>query len=292
MNLVHAECYGVSDIGRARQNNEDVFAIVPEKQFFIIADGMGGHRAGEIASSFAVKSMCASILKLPEHAVNPGGKKGTRCASEAKPDQSISGPNEEAIVELWPTKRIDMVKPQQADCHLFTAGVNNVEETCRYLRQAVARANAKVFNESHLHPDYAGMGTTLTCCIIVEDFLIYAHIGDSRLYRYRKHLEQLTEDHSQRQKTARHPGFGRMVITRAIGTQSTILPDIGVISLHSNDLYLLCSDGLSDYVDQKTLASLLSSPISLEEMGRKLIESALEKGGNDNITLLLIKIMP
>ncbi len=235
MNLMHAECYGISDVGLVRQNNEDVWAVLPEKQFFILADGMGGHQAGEIASSFAVESMCESIRELPENA--------------------------------------------------------SIEVTCQHLRRAISKANTKVFKESHLRSDYAGMGTTLTCCIIVGDFLIYAQIGDSRLYRYRRLLQQLSEDHSQRLKDARFPGFGRTVITRAIGTQSTILPDIGVIPMHSNDLYLLCSDGLSDYVDKKTLSKNLSSPASLEEIGRNLIEAALEKGGNDNITLLLIKIM-
>jgi protein phosphatase len=235
------ESFGISDIGLIRSNNEDIWAAVPEKQFFILADGMGGHKAGEIASSFAVESMCKSMRTLQE-------------------------------------------------------SQNSLEEVCQLLRGAVAKANAKVFDQSRSHPDLAGMGTTLSCFLVLENFLVYAHIGDSRLYRYRNKLEQLSEDHSLRQglgnkEAEPSPALHmRNVITRAIGTHPSVLPDIGVIPLHSKDLYMLCSDGLTDYVEEGKIGRILSSALSLEEMGRKLIESALEKGGNDNITLLLVKI--
>lgn len=235
------ESFGISDIGLVRGNNEDVWMVLPEKQFFILADGMGGHNAGEVAASLTVESMCESMSALPGNAT--------------------------------------------------------VEETCQFLREAIAKANAKVFNESHRLPEYAGMGTTLSCFVIKDDFLIYAHIGDSRLYRFRNKLDQLTEDHSLRssfltKENDSSPPFSlRNVITRAIGTHSTILPDIGVIPLRSKDIYMLCSDGLSDYVEERKLSQILSSSSSLEEIGKKLVEAALEKGGNDNITLLLGRIV-
>lgn len=239
--IFKVEYYGISEIGLVRSNNEDIWAVLPEKDLFILADGMGGHKAGEIASSFAVESMSESMKNLPTQA--------------------------------------------------------NVEEACQFLRDSIAKANSKVFTESHNHPNYAGMGTTLSCFILIDNFLIYGHIGDSRLYRYRNKLQQLTEDHSLRhslwnkeKEDAPPTLLLRNVITRAIGTQSTVLPDIGVIALKSNDLYMLCSDGLSDYVEEKKIADVLSSSISLEEMGRRLVETALKKGGNDNITLLLARI--
>ncbi len=237
---IKLESFGITDVGLIRSNNEDVWGVQPEKQFYILADGMGGHKAGEVASSFAMQCMCESILALPDQP--------------------------------------------------------SIEDTCQLLRDAVAKANMKVFEESHRHPEYTGMGTTLSCFVIVGDYLIYAHIGDSRLYRYRGKLEQLTEDHSLRQtlcpqEEASSPALiKRNVITRAIGNQPTILPDIGVIPLYQKDIYMLCSDGLSDYVDAKKIARILSSSLSLEEMGGKLVEAALEKGGNDNITLLLVKV--
>jgi len=236
------EYFGISETGLVRSNNEDVWSVIPGKQFFILADGMGGHKAGEVASSLAVESMCESIDSLPAKIL--------------------------------------------------------VEEACQFLREAIAKANAKVFEKAHHHFDYAGMGTTLSCFVILENFLIYGHIGDSRLYRYRDKLEQLTEDHSLRQilwdkkeKSSPPTLLFRNAITRAIGTQPSVLPDIGVIALHSNDLYMLCSDGLSDYVDKDKTARILSSSDSLEKMGRNLVELALEKGGNDNITLLLVRIL-
>jgi PPM family protein phosphatase len=234
------DSFGISDIGLIRGNNEDVWSALPEKKFFILADGMGGHKAGEVAASLAVESMCRSIETLSDQA--------------------------------------------------------SIEEICQVLRLAIVKANATVFQASRQHPDCTGMGTTLSCFVIKENFLIYAHVGDSRLYRYRHTLDQLTEDHSLRQTlwTKEEPSASaltlRNIITRAIGTQPTILPDIGVIPLDSKDIYMLCSDGLSDYVNKEKIAKLLSLPQSLEEIGKKLVEAALEKGGNDNITLLLTSL--
>lgn len=233
------ESYGITDIGLSRSNNEDVWTALPEKQFFLLADGMGGHKAGEVASTLTMQSMCASIHSLQKN--------------------------------------------------------GNSEKVCQFLRNAVAKANATVFKESCEHAEYSGMGTTLTCFILNHDQLIYAHVGDSRLYRYRDKLELLTEDHSLRQAFYSGEGgpptlFLRNVITRAIGTQSSVQPVIGVILLRPNDVYMLCSDGLSDYVDQEIIARELSSELPLEEIGKKLVNAALESGGNDNITLLLVRI--
>ena len=229
------DSFGISHIGLSRSNNEDVWDALLEKSFFGLADGMGGHKAGEVAAFLAMQAMRKKIASLP-------------------------------------------------DC-------SDTEGACQLLREAISYANTEVFEQSYHNPQYTGMGTTLSCFLIVKDHLIYGHVGDSRLYRYRGKLEQLTEDHSliipedplANQKM-------RHMITRAIGTHPTILPDIGVIPLRPRDLYLLCSDGLSDYVEESKIALVLSSPISLEEIGKKLVEMALKKGGNDNITLLLVKV--
>jgi protein phosphatase len=141
------------------------------------------------------------------------------------------------------------------------------------------------------------MGTTVSCFVIKKNFLIYSHVGDSRLYRFREQLDQLTEDHSLRQSIRAKENkflsapFYRNVITRAIGTQAGILPDIGIIPLIAKDIYMLCSDGLSDYVEKNKILQILSSSFTLEEIGKKLVEAALKKGGNDNITLLLGRII-
>ena len=234
--------FAISNIGYVRANNEDAWKVDQEKQFYVIADGMGGHKAGEVAATLAVDQMCKAIQHIPENA--------------------------------------------------------SIEQTCRYLRAAIARTNTRVYKEAKRNPELAGMGTTLSCFMIKGQSLIYAHVGDSRLYRLRatQTFELLTEDHSLKQtpfydpEKPPPPHVLRNVITRAIGNSSSIYPDIGVIALNSKDLYLLCSDGLSDYVEKETLHSILSSPLSLEKMGEKMVKAALEKGGNDNITLLLIHL--
>ena len=227
--------FGITDIGLRRQNNEDAFAILEEKRFFILADGMGGHEAGEVAALTALESLCEAVQN----------------------SSSMS-----------------------------------LEKTCSFLRTAMHKANLHVLDKAHTYPEYRGMGTTLSCFLLTEHHLIYAHIGDSRLYRYRNRLHQLTQDHSLR-KRSHSPTIlyrNHHIITRAIGTHRVLLPDMGVIPIHSDDLFLLCSDGLSDYVPENTLSDILGSPIPLEEKGKTLISSALEKGGRDNITLLLVHL--
>ena len=227
------ESFGISDIGLKRSNNEDVWNALADQQFFILADGVGGHNAGEVASQFATKSMCASM-----------------------------------------------------SAHSTQA---SVEEACRLLRKAVHTANQTVLQKAQETASCKGMGTTLSCFVLLENHLVYAHVGDSRLYRFRQKLHKLTRDHSTKQIT---DGKVRIMITRAVGNQATIHPDLGVIPLCSNDVYMLCSDGLSDYVPEETLSKILGSPLPLKEMGKKLIKAALEKGGNDNITLLLVRVKP
>jgi len=237
------ECFGLSDVGRVRSNNEDVFCTLPELQFYVLADGMGGHNAGEIAASRAVEMMCCCIAEA-----------GT---------------------------------------------LSSVEQSCNLLRSAITAANSSVNTLSHQNKEFKGMGTTLSCFLIQKDVLIYAHVGDSRIYRYRKQLKRLTEDHSLRHAmlTNEEDPAGslpallyRNVITRAIGTYPYILPDVGVIPIQSEDLYMICSDGLTDAVCDEEIQTIMNSSGNLECIGKELIASALKKGGSDNITALLVKI--
>jgi PPM family protein phosphatase len=237
------ESYGLSDVGLVRPNNEDVFLVIPEKQFYVLADGMGGHNAGEIAAFKAVESMCTSVKLLDKR--------------------------------------------------------TTIEETCNLLRSAISTANETVYTLSHQNKAYSGMGTTLSCFLLHDDALIYAHVGDSRLYRKRGKLEQLTDDHSLRhvmlineeQPSPDLPALlFRNVITRAIGTHPYVIPDIGVIPIQDGDIYLLCSDGLTDFVPEEYISKAMDAHVSLEQIATQLVKLALEKGGNDNITVLLVKI--
>ena len=239
------ESYGLSDVGLVRPNNEDVFRVLPESQFYVLADGMGGHNAGEVAALKAVDSMCSSVQLLKEN--------------------------------------------------------SRIEEICNLLRAAIAAANEKVYTLSHQNKAYSGMGTTLSCFLLQGEALIYAHVGDSRIYRKRHKLEKLTEDHSLRhimltneeQPSPELPALlFRNVITRAIGTHPYVIPDVGMIPLLEGDIYMLCSDGLTDFVPEKEIEEIMNPNTSLEHIASELIKSALEKGGNDNITVLLVKIVP
>ncbi len=235
------ESCGLSNIGLVRQNNEDLFDFVLEQRFFALADGMGGHNAGEIAAAEAVNTIC------------------------------------------------DQVK--SANLSLSS------EQIGQFLRTAVSEANNKVWKLSLQDHTYSGMGTTLCCFMIHDESLIYAHIGDSRLYRYRGELKQLTHDHSlysmlitQGEVEEAENLPNKHVITRALGTTSHVMPDIGILSTLPNDIYFLCSDGLTDMVPDEEIASILSLAPTIEDAVEALVNTALEKGGNDNITILMVKL--
>ena len=234
---------GLTDIGLGRDNNEDVWAALPECGFFVLADGMGGHKGGEVAAALAVHSLCSSIRD---------------------------------------TKHIDCT------------------ELIIEIRHAIQKANQEIFYLSNKEPSLSGMGTTLCCLIWTKKSIIYAHVGDSRVYRMRNQkLELLTEDHSFFSKwkalhahSENHVPSSypyKHVITRAVGTAEKVKPAIARTTHLPGDLYLLCTDGLSDVLTTDEMESLLSSSSDLNTACKNLIERAKRKGGSDNMTLLLIQ---
>lgn len=246
MNPHQIECYSLSEIGHARTNNEDVFLEMPEHGFFALADGMGGHNAGEVAAKQAVVHLSQCIQKVLS-------------SSE------------------W-----------------------SLEPLISQIQNAVCSANAWVHSLSQKNTEYKGMGTTLSCFLLRDAKLLYAHVGDSRLYRFRKKLEQLTEDHSLRASLLKsgelkpEEAFSfpqRNVITKAVGTSREVIPDIGVLTTEPNDVYFLCTDGLSDLVKDEEIEAILATHPSIEEKSQKLVRSALDKGGRDNITVVMVKIL-
>ena len=228
---------GLSDIGLSRPNNEDVWAALPEIGFFALADGMGGHQAGEVAANVAVEELCHTI------------------------QTSSSDP--------------------------FLA-----------VRLAIEKANQKVYEQGQKNQTLSGMGTTLCCLYWTATAVIYAHVGDSRIYRFRNDkLEQLTQDHSlfakwlskDQSKTCATPYPYKNVITRAIGTSKQVTPEIALIGFEPNDLFILCSDGLTDALPFKDMEKILERSDNLDIAATRLIEKAKIKGSNDNITVLLIQ---
>ncbi len=232
------KAYGRTDIGRIREVNQDAY-YVPQagEEFAIVADGMGGHRAGEVASRIAVEEY----------------RRWLKCAPR---------PNEEAI------------------------------------RYAVSEANRKIYETARREPDKSGMGTTLTSLWFDANRVYLAHIGDSRAYRVRDNMiAQLSRDHSlvaemvargeiTEEEARVHPK--RHYITRAMGTQKYVAADIRRYDRIQGDIWLLCSDGLSNYVEADELLGILLGKGEWQEKLDRMVELALKRGGADNITALVI----
>lgn len=241
------ESFGISHIGHHRHNNEDAWGELPNRNFYILADGMGGHQAGEIAATEAVESVLRTMRHVLSHKT------------------SLS------TMELQ-----------------FE------------LKEAILEANSWVYHLSQESSDMQGMGTTLCCLLFYENHVIFGHVGDSRIYRFQKKLECLTQDHSLRKEVANllhldekaATGLpSKNIITRAIGTSSYVEPDLNSLSALSGDIYFLCSDGLSDLVSDQEMASVIKQHSTLKQIGEALVQKALENGGNDNITLVITKIL-
>ncbi len=233
------KAFGLSDIGVTRPNNEDVWIACPEVGFFAIADGMGGHRAGEVAAKEAIDHLANSVRKIKNQ-----------------------GPIE------W------MIE----------------------LRHAIEKANSWVYRLGKNDDALSGMGTTLCCLIWTDVAVIYAHVGDSRIYRLRDtKLELLTQDHSLFAKWLKigkesHTPFPyKNVITRAVGTAPIANPEIAVSDHQPGDLFFLCTDGLSDVLSIEDIEKIINRSPDIETASRRLIQKAKIKGSSDNITILMIQ---
>lgn len=234
--------FGLSDIGVTRPNNEDVWAALPEVGFFALADGMGGHQAGEIAAKETIDFL-------------------SQTAKEIKSRDIM-----EIIIEI---------------------------------RHAIEKANRRVHKLGSQSQELHGMGTTLCCLIWTDEAIIYAHVGDSRIYRLRQNkLELLTQDHSffakwlklgKLAEECQTPYPYKNVITRAIGGPGKANPEIAVAAHQAGDLYFLCSDGLSDVLSIKEMERILNRSPTLSLAAERLVEMAKIKGSSDNMTILMIQ---
>lgn len=239
--------FGCSDVGLVRQNNEDSWAAITDPPFYVLADGMGGHQAGEVASSTAVKSLC------------------------------------------------DIVATQWED-----ADKRSFHDMRKAMRLAIEQMNKLVYKKSRSDPTLKGMGTTLCCVYFHPKGVIYAHVGDSRIYRLRfGRFELLTKDHSlcrelvdQGQITEKEaPDFlYRNIITKAIGTETHVEPSVHLSDIMEGDLYLMCTDGLSDLMTVKEMFGILSQQMSIEDTVKEFIATANARGGHDNTTVMIMQV--
>jgi len=239
------ESFGISDIGLARANNEDVWAELPDEHFFVLADGMGGHLAGEVAAREAVLHLCDAV---------------------------------DRFIRQSPEPKVEMAEA--------------------YLRRSIVQANHWIRTLADQHPELYGMGTTLCCLLVLGKELIYAHVGDSRIYRFRGKLEKMTEDHSLRAELLARGDLNersattfpyKNVLTRALGTAPAVQADVHHTTIQAGDIYFLCSDGLHDCVSDRVMEKIMLNSSTIKEAAIELVETAKAGGGNDNITVLVIK---
>jgi protein phosphatase len=241
------EFFCATDTGRARSNNEDSVSLDEVNALAVLADGMGGYNAGEVASGMAT-GFIKSELGRWLHEVG---------AAATDPD------------------------------------VRRAMDIC------VDNANRAIFNAANSNPQYAGMGTTLVVAVFRGTRVLVGHVGDSRCYRVRAgRLTQLTRDHSLLQEqidagliTPEQATFSanKNLVTRAVGVEDTVLLEIHQHEVHPGDVYLMCSDGLSDMLPDENLSQLLQGYESLEEAGHALIAAANDAGGKDNIAVILVR---
>lgn len=238
------KAFSITNIGMQRKVNQDYVycnkeAVGGLPNLFIVADGMGGHKAGDFASKCCVESMVDTIK-----------------------DDTLRSP-------------------------------------VSILEHAIQKANNIVLAESQNHIEYEGMGTTVVVATIVDHILHVGNIGDSRLYVIRDRIEQITEDHSLVESMVRtgeimpedarfHPN--KNIITRALGTNTEVKADFFEVELDEEDTVLLCSDGLSNMVDDLEIQRVVKESSDVETASEALVELANQNGGADNIAIVMIQV--
>ena len=249
------EVTGLSDVGRKRSHNEDSIGSDTSIGLTGLADGMGGYKAGEVASAMAVNGIMETI------------RDGLRGMKHGQVDDDTGYTHESLLV-----------------------------------KSAVEQANHEIHTTALNQPQCQGMGTTLVAAMFYDDRVTVAHVGDSRMYRYRNSgFEQITVDHSLLQELV-DKGFytpeeakqslNKNLVTRAMGIESTVVPDVQEEAALPGDIYLLCSDGLTDLVeDEEIRLTLETYSDNLDEVASALVASANEAGGKDNISVILARIL-
>ncbi len=248
---LNLEVAGRSDVGRVRPSNEDNFGYDQRLGIFVVCDGMGGHAAGEVASQIAVETLLAYFR-------------------EHSPEVEKNAYLEDAPVGA------------------------------RLLAEAVKKANDAILEYAEEHKNTSGMGTTLVAARFSDGLFSIANVGDSRIYLFREgQLLQLTEDHSLVMEQVRRGmltleeakrSSAQNIITRALGTDESTLPDLGEFPAQDGDILLLTTDGVLRHVTDQEMRTILLQLPSLEAACQTLIDAANEGGGEDNATCILVRV--
>ena len=242
--------YGLSDLGVFRRRNEDALAQLKGLNFYALADGMGGHKGGDVAASQAIHWVC----------------------SQAREHLSA---------------RLDYIE--------------DIDELKGLLGKFIKEANAHLYQMANSDEALKKMGTTLLMLLFWRGYALSAHVGDSRLYRLRTGaLDQISSDHSLLREL-KDSGImlpkkdlkrARCILTRAVGTTPSVIPSIETVKVEPKDVFLLCSDGLSDALSRDQIEEVLTSAPTLKSAVKSLIQGAKKAGGKDNITALIVYCEP
>jgi protein phosphatase len=244
---------GSSDTGKVREHNEDTIAHDPDIGLLVLADGMGGYNAGEVASGIAVKT----IVNLVREAVE----------------------REDLTVHDGGTSRPSII-----------------------LRDAIQRANKIIYQTARTQPQCEGMGTTIVAALFFDNKAAVAHVGDSRMYRLRNDkFDQVTMDHSLLQELVDR-GFysaeeaqraaNKNYVTRALGVEPDVEVEVQEVPVHKGDFFVLCSDGLSDMVEDDDIHLTISTfGANLDTVAKQLIQLANDNGGRDNVSVVLAHVV-
>jgi len=249
------EVAGKTDIGCVRKNNEDNLGWDQRLGLYVVCDGMGGALAGEVASKMGVDLMLDYFREGKQTGVYP-------------------------------------------DFGEFSDGISPAG---KHLSSAIRRANVAIYEAGQAKQSQHGMGSTIAAVLVEDNFLTIAHAGDSRIYRMRDGvLEQLTQDHSLVMEQVRRglitleeaeKSDMQNIIIRALGSEETVEPDVQDLIAFRNDLYMLASDGLTKLVKDDLIKLILESSPGLQVACEDLINAAKERGGDDNITVLLLQLV-
>ncbi|NND59127.1 MAG: Stp1/IreP family PP2C-type Ser/Thr phosphatase [Gammaproteobacteria bacterium] len=249
------ELLELTDTGKVREHNEDAVGSDLDLGLLVLADGMGGYNAGEVASGIAVKTTVNMVKESLKR------ERGTEI------DKS-TGMRRQTII----------------------------------LRDAIVRANKIIYQTSKSQPQCEGMGTTIVACLFHDNRVSIAHVGDSRVYRLRgKEFRQITQDHSLLQELVDR-GFyspeeaqrslNRNYVTRALGIEPTVDVEIQEEAVRPDDLFVLCSDGLSDMVDDEDIHLTISTfSGNLDMIGKQLIQLTNDNGGRDNVSVVMAQVL-
>jgi len=244
-----------TDPGMVRSHNEDSVASDPASGLVVLADGMGGYNAGEVASGMATAVITTEMRQL-----------------------------------------LAKIRPFELDPETSSP------IAARLIREQVRKANTSIYQAAQSQPQYAGMGTTLVVCLFYDNKVLVAHLGDSRLYRLRgDDFRQVTRDHSLLQEQidsglitaeqAKHAQHKNLV-TRALGIDPTVEPEIHEYEASPGDIYLLCSDGLCDMVGDEDIGMTLQAlGANLGLAAQQLVQMANDNGGRDNVSVILVRVL-